>query len=118
MRPLKILIADDNEDNKAILERYLRRAGHAITAVSDGKQCVERSLEEAFDILLLDMNMPVLDGWKAAEQIRARKSYKELPIIALTAFAMEGDREKCCDAGCSDYLAKPVDFNSLTEMLE
>ncbi|MGE0408237.1 MAG: response regulator [Amphiplicatus sp.] len=118
MRRLKILIADDNADGRAILERYLRRAGHEAVFVSDGKVCVDKAISEDFDLVLLDMNMPVLDGWQAAEQIRVRKTYAELPIIAFTAYAMQGDREKCLDAGCTDYLAKPIDFAKLASFLE
>ncbi len=118
MRSLKILIADDNPDGRAILERYLTRKGHDVASASDGKACLDRALSEDFDIVLLDMNMPVMDGWRAAEQIRAQKTYDELPIIAFTAYAMRGDREKCLDAGCSDYLPKPIDFTALAAMLE
>ena len=118
MRPLKILIADDNPDGRAILERFLTRKGHEAVFVADGKACLDRVLGEDFDIVLLDMNMPVMDGWRAAELIRAQKTYQELPIIAFTAYAMQGDREKCLDAGCSDYLSKPIDFALLAAMLE
>ena len=117
MRSLNILVADDNDDGKIILERFLTRAGHAPTFVSDGKTCVEKALAGDFDVLLLDMNMPVLTGWDAAQQIRVRKTYNELPIIAFTAYAMQGDREKCLDAGCSDYLSKPINFAELTTLL-
>ncbi|PQA89381.1 response regulator [Hyphococcus luteus] len=118
MRALKILIADDNADGRAILERYLKRKGCEAVFVADGKACLERALSEDFDVVLLDMNMPVMDGWRAAEQIRAQKTYEELPIIAFTAYAMRGDREKCLDAGCTDYLSKPIDFAQLSQMLE
>ena len=118
MQPLKILIADDNPDGRAILERFLARNGHETVFVADGGACIEQALSQDFDILLLDMNMPVVDGWRAAEQIRAQKAYEELPIIAFTAYAMQGDREKCLDAGCTDYLPKPVDFPQLAAMLE
>lgn len=117
MRSLNILVADDNDDGKIILERFLTRAGHAPTFVSDGKACVEKALAGDFDVLLLDMNMPVLTGWDAAQQIRVRKTYNELPIIAFTAYAMQGDREKCLDAGCSDYLSKPINFAELSALL-
>lgn len=117
MKPLKILIADDNPDVKIILNRYLARAGHDVEMVSDGKACLDKALASAFDVVLLDMNMPVMNGWQTAEQLRARKAYDALPIIAFTAYAMEGDREKCLDAGCTDYLSKPIDFAKLKAML-
>ncbi|MCK5746194.1 MAG: response regulator [Oricola sp.] len=117
MQPLKVLVADDNPDGRAILERFLARKNHQAVFVADGAACVERALSEDFDLVLLDMNMPVLDGWRAAERIRAAKTYAELPIIAFTAYAMQGDREKCLDAGCSDYLAKPIDFAELDALL-
>lgn len=118
MTALKILIADDNPDGRSILQRFLSRKGCEAVFVGDGKACVARALAENFDMVLLDMNMPVMDGWSAAEQIRAKKTYAELPIIAFTAYAMHGDREKCLDAGCTDYLSKPIDFAELSAMLE
>lgn len=115
---LKILVAEDNPDGRAILDRFFKRKGYSVTFVTDGKACVAEALSQDFDIVLLDMNMPILNGWQAAEQIRAQRSYEDLPIIAFTAFAMQGDREKCLDAGCTDYLTKPIDFAQLTSMLE
>lgn len=118
MKTLSILVADDNVDGQAILGRFLRRGGHQPVFVSNGRDCVDKALSEEFDLLLLDMNMPILNGWEAAEKIRVRKSYAELPIIAFTAHAMQGDREKCLDAGCTDYLTKPIDFGALSAILK
>ncbi len=118
MKPLRILVAEDNPDGKIILDRFLKRNGHHGTYVEDGKTCVDKALSEEFDVVLLDMNLPVLNGWQAAERIRAQKTYADLPIIAFTAFAMQGDKERCLDAGCTDYLAKPIDFSELKSLLE
>lgn len=115
---MKLLVAEDNPDGQVIMGRYLERRGHQVRFVSDGKACVSEALSGGYDIVFLDMNLPVLDGWRAAEKIRVQKTYEALPIIAITAHAMASDRAKCLAAGCSDYLSKPIDFTALSALLE
>ena len=112
----RILIVDDNEDNRDVLARRLQRRGFECTMASGGKQGVEQALTDQPDVILMDMNMPGLDGWEATRQIRLQKIV--VPIIALTAHAMAGDRERAIEAGCSDYQTKPVELDSLLITIE
>jgi CheY-like chemotaxis protein len=109
-RPLKILAADDHAVNRMIVQMYMQLAGHEVTMVEDGKQALEAMNEQDFDLVLMDIQMPVMDGLAATRQIRALKHPKcDVPIIALTANAMTGDREKYLAEGLTDYVAKPID---------
>jgi CheY-like chemotaxis protein len=112
----KILIVEDNEENLESLSRRLQRRGFAIVAAADGKAGVEAAQTEKPDLVLMDMNMPELDGWEATRQIKAAS--KDLPVIALTAHAMSGDRERALAVGCADYHTKPVDFPKLLAQIE
>jgi two-component system cell cycle response regulator DivK len=109
----KILLVEDNETNRDMLARRLQRRGYQIVLAVDGKQGVRLARTETPDLILMDMSLPVLDGWEAARQIKAASSTQAIPIIALTAHAMAGDREKALDAGCDDYDTKPVEFSRL-----
>lgn len=108
----RVLLVEDNELNRDMLSRRLRKKGYEVEMAVDGAEGVERALEGGFDIILLDMSLPVIDGWEAARRIRAGGG-PATPIIALTAHAMAGDREKAIEAGCSDYDTKPVDIERL-----
>ena len=109
-RPLKILAADDHAVNRMIVQMYMQLAGHEVTMVEDGKQALEAMNEQDFDLVLMDIQMPVMDGLAATRQIRALKHPKcDVPIIALTANAMTGDRETYLAEGMTDYVAKPID---------
>ncbi len=114
----KILIVEDNEENRDALSRRLKRRGFDVVLAEDGKQGIEMVASEAPDLVLMDMNMPELDGWEATRQIKANESTRNLPVIALTAHAMAGDREKALDAGCADYHTKPVELSRLLAQIE
>ena len=112
----RILIVDDNEDNRDVLARRLQRKGFEVTCASGGQQAIDQTKSEKPDLILMDMNMPELDGWEATSQIR--KEGITTPIIALTAHAMNGDRERAIEAGCTDYHTKPVELDKLLKLVE
>ncbi len=109
----KILLVEDNEMNRDMLTRRLVRNGHIVVVAVDGEQGVAMASSEAPDIVLMDMSLPVLDGWSATRRLRAEPATRDIPVIALTAHAMSGDREKALEAGCNDYDTKPVDLPRL-----
>ena len=109
----KILLVEDNELNRDLLSRRLVRNGHTVVVAVDGEQGVTMAISEAPDLVLMDMSLPVLDGWAATRKLRAHPATHVIPVIALTAHAMAGDREKALDAGCNDYDTKPVDLPRL-----
>ena len=110
---MKILYVEDNEDNIYMLERRLKRAGFQVLIARDGAQGVQMTLSEQPDLVLMDMGLPVLDGAQATTRIKATQETTHIPVIALTANAMAGDREKAMAAGCDDFDTKPVDFSRL-----
>jgi two-component system, cell cycle response regulator DivK len=114
----KILLVEDNEMNRDMLSRRLSRKGYEIVVAADGRQGVTMAQDGAFDLILMDMSLPVLDGWEATRELRADQRTCKTPIIALTAHAMAGDREKAIEAGCDDYDSKPVEFPRLLEKIE
>ncbi len=109
----KILLVEDNEMNRDMLSRRLLRRGFEVAVALDGQQGVEMASSELPDLILLDMSLPVLDGWAAAGKLKADPVTNTIPIIALTAHAMGEDREKALKAGCDDYDTKPVEFKRL-----
>ena len=110
---MKILYVEDNEDNIFMLKNRLTRAGHTVVIANDGAQGVAMASSERPDMILMDLSLPVLDGWQATRQIKAAPDTKHIPVIALTANAMGGDREKALAAGCDDYDTKPVELPRL-----
>jgi CheY-like chemotaxis protein len=114
----KILLVEDHEELWDFLSRRLRRRGFEVVLAHDGQQGVEMAGSERPDVILLDMNLPVMDGWTAARTIRGQEGTARIPIIALTAHAMSGDREKALQAGCDDYHPKPVDFSRLLTQID
>jgi CheY-like chemotaxis protein len=114
----KILLVEDDEMNRDMLSRRLERRGYQVVIALDGEQAVVMTRSEAPDLILMDMSLPVLDGWEATRQIRAASETRAVPIIALTAHAMQGDREKAIEAGCDDYDTKPVEFQRLLEKIQ
>jgi len=113
MRMTKILLVEDNEMNWDMLSRRLRRKGYDVVVATDGQQGVVLASSETPDLILMDMGLPVLDGWEATRQIKQSTEIQAIPIIALTSHAMKGDREKALSAGCDDYDVKPIDFPRL-----
>jgi two-component system cell cycle response regulator DivK len=113
----KILLVEDNEMNRDMLSRRLERRGYQVLIALDGEQGVAKAQSEAPDLILMDMTLPVLDGWEAARRLKGAPETQAIPIIALTAHAMVGDREKAIEAGCDDYDTKPVEFQRLLEKI-
>lgn len=114
----KILLVEDNEMNRDMLSRRLERKGFEVVMALDGQQGIELAASETPDIILMDMSLPVVDGWEATRQVKAADATRNIPVIALTAHAMVGDREKAMEAGCDDYDTKPVDFPRLLGKIE
>ncbi len=114
----KILLVEDNEMNRDMLSRRLERKGYQVVMAVDGAQAVAMAQSEAPALILMDMSLPVLDGWEATRQIKSKPETKAIPVIALTAHAMAGDREKTIEAGCDDYDTKPIDFPGLLAKIE
>jgi CheY-like chemotaxis protein len=114
----KILLVEDNEMNRDMLSRRLERRGYEVVIAVDGQQGVDLAQSAAPDIILMDMSLPVIDGWEATRQLKAMDRMKGVPIIALTAHAMSGDREKALDAGCNDYDTKPIELPRLLGKIE
>jgi len=114
----RILLVEDHEEIWDFLSRRLKRRGYEVDIAFDGQDGVDKASSLAPDIVLLDMNLPVMDGWTAASLLKSRPETSKMPIIALTAHAMSGDREKALAAGCDDYHPKPVDFSRLLQQIE
>ena len=109
----RILLVEDNEMNRDMLSRRLIRNGYEVFYAKDGQQGVYMALSERPDLILMDMSLPVLDGWEATRRIKANDATRRIPVIALTAHAMAGDREKAIEVGCDDYDTKPVEISRL-----
>jgi two-component system cell cycle response regulator DivK len=114
----KILLVEDNEMNRDMLSRRLERRGYEEVIAVDGQQGVDLAQSTRPDLILMDMSLPVIDGWEATRQLKAKDAVKATPIIALTAHAMSGDREKALEAGCDDYDTKPIELPRLLGKIE
>lgn len=114
----KILLVEDNEMNRDMLARRLERRGYDVVIAMDGRQGVNLAQSELPHLILMDMSLPELDGWEATRQLKSTPATTTIPIIALTAHAMAGDREKAMEAGCNDYDTKPVEFSRLLGKIE
>ena len=114
----KILLVEDNEMNRDMLSRRLERRGYEVVIAVDGREGVAKAQVEKPQLILMDMSLPKVDGWEATRQLKADERTREIPVIALTAHAMAGDREKALAAGCDDYDIKPVDLKKLQEKIE
>ena len=115
---MKVLIVEDFDDTRELLRMMLRIRGCDSAEATNGQEAVELAASERPDLILMDLNLPVLDGWRATGQIKAFPGTKTIPIIALTAHAMSGDRQKALQAGCDDYDTKPVELDRLLEKIE
>lgn len=114
----KILLVEDNEMNRDMLSRRLERRGHNILIATDGEQGVNLARKERPDLILMDMSLPVLDGWEATKRIKSEADLKQIPIIALTAHAMSSDEQRAREAGCDDFDTKPVEFTRLVGKID
>jgi two-component system, cell cycle response regulator DivK len=114
----KLLLVEDNEMNRDMLSRRLARKGYEVAIAVDGEEGLSKATAESPDLILMDMSLPVLDGWEAMRRLKGGDSTRGIPIIALTAHAMAGDEEKARDAGCDDYDTKPIDFTRLLGKIE
>ena len=114
---MNVLLIEDNELNRDMLKRRLERKEFIVSCAEDGQSGIDMAKNEMPDIILLDLSLPVIDGWDVARQLKADSNTKDIPIIALTAHAMKGDREKALDAGCDDYDTKPVNLEGLLDKM-
>lgn len=114
----KILLVEDNEMNRDMLSRRLVRRGYEVVMAFDGEQGVAMALSEKPDLILMDMSLPVIDGWEATRRVKANEATKAIPVIALTAHAMSDDRDKALAAGCDEYDTKPVDLDRLLPKIQ
>jgi two-component system, cell cycle response regulator DivK len=114
----KILVVEDDEENWDMISRRLQRRGYRVVRAADGQEAVEMAARERPDLILMDVGLPVMDGLEATRRIRARAQTQTIPIIALTAHAMSGDRDRALQAGCDDYHAKPVELPRLLAQME
>ena len=112
-----ILLAEDHEMAREIMHRRLEREGYRVEIAQTGKECLEKVTELLPSLVLMDMSMPMIDGWEATKRIKADDSLRRIPVLALTANAIDGDRERCMAAGCDDYETKPVDFDRLLKKI-
>src|ERR1700722_10501464 len=114
----RVLLVEDNEMNRDMLSRRLLRRGFEVSLATDGQQGVDMAARESPDVILMDMSLPVLDGWAAARELKAREDTRSNPLLALTAHAMAGDRDRAMQAGCDDYDTKPIEFPRLLEKID
>lgn len=114
----RILLVEDNEMNRDMLSRRLERCGFEVVIAVDGQEGVERTETEKPDLILMDMSLPVLDGWEATSRIKASEASRRIPVLGLSSHAMPGDRERALEAGCDDYDTKPVDLDRLLSKIE
>lgn len=114
----KVLLVEDNEMNRDMLSRRLQRSGYEVVIAVDGAEGVSKTILEKPDVVLMDMSLPVMDGWEATQQLKANSQTKNIPVLALTAHAMAGDREKALAAGCDDYDTKPIELPRLLGKIE
>jgi len=113
-----ILYVEDNEDNVFMLSRRLRRRGFDVRVAKDGKEGVAKAVTEQPDLILMDLALPVIDGWEATRKLKSMPETRDIPVIAVSSHAMSGDREKALAAGCDDYDTKPVEFGRLLDKIE
>ena len=116
--PQKILIIEDNDMNRDMLSRRLERRGFEISVAADGRQGIDKAQAVLPDLILLDLSLPEIDGWEVARRLKGEQSTSKIPIIALTAHAMTGDRDEAIAAGCNDYDTKPIEFQRLMGKIE
>ena len=114
----KLLLVEDNEMNRDMLSRRLARRGYEIIIAIDGEQGISEAMQQSPDLIIMDMSLPVIDGWEATRRLKQCDATKAIPVLALTAHAMAGERDRALEAGCNDYDTKPVDFTRLLGKIE
>jgi two-component system cell cycle response regulator DivK len=116
--PKKILVVDDNQDSRELVVKVLKNKGYEIIEATDGEEAIEKAVGERPDLILLDISIPKLDGYEVTRRLKSREEFKDLPIVALTAHAMKGDRAKALEAGCEGYISKPINIRELPEQVK
>ncbi len=117
MAEIKVLVVEDNQDNMTLIVDVLDSMGYATIEAKDGQEGLEKARSDAPDLILMDLSLPRMDGWTATRHIKADPALRSIPVIALTAHAMVGDRERAMEAGCDDYVTKPISITDLMEKL-
>lgn len=116
--PKKILIVDDNQDSRELAVKVLKNVGYQMIEAADGEDALEKAVAENPDLILMDISIPKIDGYEVTRRLKSQVSFKNTPIIALTAHAMKGDKEKAIDAGCEGYISKPIDIHELPNQIK
>ena len=116
--PKKILIVEDNQDSRELVVKILKNRGYQLIEAVDGEDALEKAITERPDLILMDISIPKIDGYEVTRMLKSRKEFKSTPIIALTAHAMKGDREKAMESGCEGYIAKPINIHELPEQIK
>ncbi len=116
--PKKILIVDDNQDSRELAVKILKNVGYQMIEATDGEDALEKANTENPDIILMDISIPKIDGYEVTRRLKSQVSFKDTPIIALTAHAMKGDKEKAMEAGCEGYISKPIDIHELPNQIK
>ena len=114
----KILVVDDNEDGRELVVKILKNRGYQMIEAVDGEEALEKASAECPDLILLDISIPKLDGYEVTRRLKSQVKFKDTPIIALTAHAMKGDREKALESGCDGYISKPIDIHELPDQIK
>jgi len=114
----KILLVEDNDMNRDMMSRWLKSKGYDVMTAVDGEEAIRKGLNDSPDLILMDLGLAKIDGWEATRHLKATAKTSHVPIIAVTGYVMEGDRDKALEAGCDEYSAKPVDFGRLQEMIQ
>jgi two-component system cell cycle response regulator DivK len=115
--PKKILIVDDNQDSRELVVKIIKKMGYQMIEAVDGEEALEKAIAENPDLILMDISIPKIDGYEVTRRLKSQVSFKDTPIIALTAHAMKGDREKALEAGCQGYISKPINVRELPELI-
>lgn len=114
----KILVVDDNQDSRELVAKILKNRGYQMIEAVDGEEALEKASAECPDLILMDISIPKLDGYEVTRRLKSQIKFKDTPIIALTAHAMKGDREKALEAGCEGYISKPIDIHELPDQIK
>ena len=115
--PKKILIVDDNQDGRELVVKVLKTMGYQTIEAVDGEEALEKAVAERPDLILMDRSLPKIDGYEVTRRLKSQEEFKDIPIVALTAHAMRGDREKALEAGCEGYISKPINVRELPELI-